>query len=565
MSPSTKVEQGNSVVAYAGVIRAVVAKGLMVTAVMLAVAPPAARALDITPIAALPAPRLLFSDQEMQLAQAVAGRAGLADFYGSNGLKPVFLGAEAASRRAALIQAVGQAASHGLPPARYGRAHLQSLEASAVDDLNKELAFASVFAQWTHDLSGGLLEPQKVDPGIKRQVQRPATGELLRGFVAAQDPAAFLASVAPADPRYQTLRAALAERAEMAPPLGGPLVPDGSWRQGDVAPAVALLRARLASVGYDAGPAADAQLFDAPLAQAVAGFQARAGLPADGIAGPRTVAQLNGGPGGDVAALQVALERMRWMAGHDHAARQVWVNLPEFTAHVRDAGAEVFSTRVVIGKADPDYETPEFSETMKYIVVNPRWNVPRSITVKEYLPKLKANRNAVRHLDIVDGAGNVVARDRIDFSRYSASSFPYRMRQKPSDDNALGVVKFMFPNPWNIYLHDTPTKHLFNETRRAYSHGCIRVGKPIDLAHELLRGQVDSPEAMFQKALESGRETFVNLRAPIPVHLVYFTAFPDADGQIRRFPDIYGRDARVHAALIKAAGDSGLDFAALGD
>ena len=220
---------------------------------------------------------------------------------------------------------------------------------------------------------------------------------------------------------------------------------------------------------------------------------------------------------------------------------------------------------MVIGKADPSYETPEFTEPMKYIVVNPRWNVPRSITVKEYLPRLQANRNAVRHLDVVDGRGNVIPRERIDFRRYTAANFPYRMRQKPSDDNALGVVKFMFPNPWNIYLHDTPTKHLFNESRRAYSHGCIRVGRPIDLAHALLEGQLSDPEAAVSKALGTGRETYLNIRGDLPVHLVYFTAFPDESGQIRRFPDIYGRDALVHAALIKAGIDSSLDSAVAGD
>lgn len=546
-------------------IRAVVVSGLLGTGMLVAGGPTVAQALDIIPVAALPAPRLAFSESEMQLAQAVAQDPGLADFYGSNGLQPIFQGAAAEPRRVALIDAVGQAASHGLPPARYGREHLQDLQASGADSLAAEMAYARVFAEWTHDLTGGILDPQKVESGIKRSVERRPTGELLRGFVASADPAAFIDALAPRDPRYQALRRALQDSTRLAAPMGVALVPQGTWREGTAGPGVAALRQRLTAIGFDAGPAPDPQLFDAPLTQTVAAYQAEAGLPADGVAGPRTVARLNGGPGGDASAIQVSLERMRWMNGHDPMARQVWVNLPEYTARIMDGGAEIFSTRVVIGKAAPDFETPEFSETMKYIVVNPRWNVPRSITVKEYLPKLKANRNAVRHLDIVDGAGNVIPRDRIDFSRYSASSFPYRMRQKPSDDNALGIVKFMFPNPWNIYLHDTPTKHLFNESRRAYSHGCIRIGRPIDLAYGLLLNQVGNPEAVFQKALASGRETYLNLRDPIPVHLVYFTAFPDESGRIQRFPDIYGRDALVHAALVKAAGDRGLDFAALDD
>ncbi len=537
---------------FTGLIR------VMVVAAALAAMPrvAAAQALDVVPVAALPAPRLSFSEQEMQLAQQVADHPGLADFYGTNGLKPVFTGAEGAARRAALIEALGQAASHGLPPTRYRQAALRTLDREGADTVEEEIRFARAFADWSRDVSGGILDPRRVEPGIKREVQRPRTGDLLRAFAAAADPVAMLAALPPQDARYEALRQALARQSQLVAPGDAPRVAEGLWREGTSDPAVAALRVRLASVGFAAAPMGSPLTYDGALAQAVAAYQKAAGLPADGVAGPRTVARLNRGTGPEAEAILVALERMRWMRGHDLNARHVWVNLPEFNARIYENGREVFETRVVIGKANREFETPEFSETMKYMVVNPRWNVPRSITVKEYLPRLQANRHAVGHLDVVDGAGNVIARDRIDFRKYSAKTFPYRMRQKPSDDNALGQVKFMFPNPWNIYLHDTPTKHLFNQSSRAYSHGCIRVGRPVDLAHELLKGQVESPEAVFSKALKSGRETYLNLRPPVPVHLVYFTAFPDESGQIRRFPDIYGRDALVHAALVKAGLDS---------
>lgn len=537
---------------FAGPIR------LLIVALLLGAAPrPAgAQALDAVPVAALPAPRLAFSEQEMALAQRVAGDPGLADFYGTNGLQPIFLGPEGAPRRAALIEAVGQAASHGLPPARYRQAALRRLDREGVDSVEEELGFARAFARWSHDVSGGILDPRKVESGIKREVQRPRTGDLMREFARTADPAAVLAALPPRDPRYEALRSALGRQSQLAAPAEVPLVPEGLWREGMSDSAVAMLRVRLSSIGFAAPPLGSPASFDAPLAQAVAAYQQAAGLPADGVAGPRTVARLNRGTGPEAEAILVALERMRWMAGHDLNARHVWVNLPEYNARIFEGGREIFETRAVIGKANREFETPEFSETMKYLVVNPRWNVPRSITVKEYLPRLQANRYAVAHLDVVDGAGNVIPRDRIDFRRYSAASFPYRMRQKPSDDNALGVVKFMFPNPWNIYLHDTPTKHLFNQSSRAYSHGCIRIGRPIDLAHELLRPQVANPDAVFAKALKSGRETYLNLRPPVPVHLVYFTAFPDETGKIHRFPDIYGRDALIHAALVKAGLDS---------
>ena len=177
---------------------------------------------------------------------------------------------------------------------------------------------------------------------------------------------------------------------------------------------------------------------------------------------------------------------MRWLNGHDLNARMLWVNLPEFNVRVMEGGRTVFESRAVIGKDKEGWRTPEFSDELQNVVVNPSWNVPRSIAVRDYLPRLQANRHALSHLDVVDGAGRVLARDGIDFGRYSAASFPFRLRQKPSDDNALGVVKFIFPNPWNIYLHDTPTKHLFGNARRAHSHGCIRIGDPVDLARALL-------------------------------------------------------------------------------
>ena len=167
----------------------------------------------------------------------------------------------------------------------------------------------------------------------------------------------------------------------------------------------------------------------------------------------------------------------------------------------------------------------------------------------------------IRDRDIVDGRGNVVARDRIDFGRYTAANFPYRMRQKPSDDNALGLVKFIFPNQWNIYLHDTPSKHLFGETTRAYSHGCIRIGDPFDLAYALLSQQSSNPEGVFQRALATGDEKWLKLTPTVPVHLVYFTAMADPDGQIRFYKDVYGRDAKVWEALGKA----GLELAGQSD
>lgn len=511
--------------------------------------------------AAAPDPRLDFSAGEMALARAVAADPGLAAWYGATGLAPVFTGEGSADRRAAVIDAVESAPAHGLPFV-HDPAELRALDNA--DGPQAEAVFARAFARWTHDVGGGVLVPRRVDPGIRRDVIRVPADQLLARFVEASDPAAMLAAVAPQDPRYRALQDALAaETATVAGP-GVPRVPAGTWRKGARDPAVAALRARLAALGFPSD-APDPHLFDEPLAKAVARYQSRVGLRPDGIAGPRTVSRINGGRGTAARALMIALERMRWMNGHDLNARHVWVNLPEFTARVMDAGRTVFQTKVVIGKNDADLRTPEFSDEMEHVVVNPRWNVPRSITVKEYLPRLQANRHAVAHIDVVDGRGRVVPRDSIDFGRYTAANFPYRMRQKPGDDNALGEVKFIFPNSMNIYLHDTPSKGLFGEARRAFSHGCVRVARPVDLAEVLLQGTAADPAARYARARASGRETYLELEPHIPVHLVYFTTVVDDDGTIRQVPDVYGRDAAVWAALEKAGVAVGVETAALSD
>lgn len=494
------------------------------------------------------APQLNFTGEQMALAQAVANAPELASFYGSNGLQPIFEGPQGAPLRAALRAAIATAPRHGLPAERYRPARLEA----AGQGLEAELLHARILLRYLRDMTGGAIRPASVVPQIHREVNRPAASALIRDFVTAADPQAFLAGVQPRHPAYLALQRALAGAEDLTVPAGIPRAPEALWRVGAQGEGVRALRARLDSIGFSA-TVTDPRLYDAALSDVVARYQAAVGLPSDGIAGPNTIRQLNG----DGAArsdwrsrmIAVSLERMRWMGGEDLAARHVWVNIPEFTARIIDGGDEVFRTRVVVGKTTSDQQTPEFSDRMEHVVVNPRWNVPRSITVKEYLPRLQANRNSVAHLDVIDSRGRVVPRSSVDFSRYTASSFPYRLQQKPSDDNALGIVKFIFPNPWNIYLHDTPTKHLFANRLRAYSHGCVRVADPVDLATALLSQQSDNPRGMFQRALDSKRETWLALTPQLPVHLVYFTAFPDETGQIRFFEDVYGRDAVLSERL----------------
>ncbi|SDD79221.1 Murein L,D-transpeptidase YcbB/YkuD [Paracoccus isoporae] len=502
--------------------------------------------------AAMPAPKLDFTGFEMQLAQMVAPDPGLSAFYGAHGLQPVFTGPDAGPRRAALLDAIATAPEHGLPPARYDVSGLSPADAST--DVATEMRYAQALSRWAGDVGNGLVDPAVTDSMNKRSLVPVDMTALLDRMISG-DPAAALSSLAPSDPAYAQLKEMLAAQADLVAPADAPVVSEGIYRPGMSGPEVADLRARLASIGFSAAdPPADPQLFDEALRETVARYQEEAGLPVDGIAGPKTLAQLNGSSANPrTRRVMMAMERLRWLNGHDLNARLIWVNIPSYSAQIRENGQNVFETRVVVGKSDPDWETPEFSEVMEFVVPNPRWNVPRSITAESYLPKLKANRYAVSHLEIVDRRGRPVSRDSIDFGKYSGSNFPYYLRQKPGPDNALGLVKFMFPNQWNIYLHDTPSKGLFNNASRAASHGCVRVARPFDLAYALLRANSDDPRGLFHRMLDTGQEKWIKLKEPLPIHLVYFTAFPGPDGQLVTYPDVYGRDAMLWTAMKKAA------------
>jgi murein L,D-transpeptidase YcbB/YkuD len=299
-----------------------------------------------------------------------------------------------------------------------------------------------------------------------------------------------------------------------------------------------------------------AATYDARIARAVRSFQADHGLNADGVAGESTIREINVGPEARLRSVLVAMERERW-SNIDRGRRHIWVNIADFTAKIIDDGRVTFSTRAVVGERDADKSTPEFSHMMTYMELNPDWTVPPGIIRRDYLPRLQANPHALGHLTITDRRGRVVKRGSVNFAAYSASNFPFSLRQSPGDGNALGKVKFMFPNPHSIYLHDTPHKELFVNEVRDYSNGCVRLAEPMEFAYQLLSRQEDDPKKAFHDVLDTGRQERMTLKEPVPVHLEYRTAFTNAKGRMQYRRDVYGRDAQIHAALIKAgvAGD----------
>ncbi|MDF0594813.1 L,D-transpeptidase family protein [Psychromarinibacter halotolerans] len=489
------------------------------------------------------------------VAESAALDSELAAFYRENGYEPVWVGqdAESEARRTALLMALQKAGDHALPVDSY---NIPALEAAMrnIDtqrDLGRvEVLLSRTFLKYAHDVSSGILEPKTIDETIVRELPRRDGAELLKGMVDG-NPVTFLRSLPPQFPEYTRLMKARLKMQEQLVKGGwGPQVSAYSLEPGDRGDAVVQLRNRLIAMGYMERSAS--MVYDAALQEAVQLFQHDMGLNQDGVAGNTTMAEINVQIEDRLPSILVALERERWM-NIPRGERHVWVNLVDFTASVVDHGEVTFNTRSVIGANDPSRRSPEFSDVMEYMEINPYWNVPRSIATGEYLPAMIASGGAANgHLQVVAGGGQVVSRGAIDWASYSPGSFPFSLRQAPGRGNALGLVKFMFPNRYNIYLHDTPSKSLFGRDRRDFSHGCIRLADPFDFAYHLLERQHDDPVNFFQRILNSGQNTRVDLEQPIPVHLVYRTAFTSPKGRLNFRHDVYGRDGKIFDALMQA-------------
>lgn len=530
-------------------------RGAMVGLIILA--PLAGRAQDLTqmaPIAASqPAPAIVLTPFAQALAQAIGNDSALQEFYRATNYQPIWTTAEDAARRQAFLDALAGAETQGLPAPRYDRDGLIAKLTAAQTERDRaqaEVAMSRSFLQYARDAASGVVVPSEVDPTIVRAVTRPNRLETLKSFAAAADPAAYLAGLLPTAPEYNALlKQKLTLERLVATDAWGPTVAAKVLKPGQSGDAVVALRNRLIAMGYLAASAD--QSYDEDMQAAVMQFQSDHGIEPDGVAGPGTMAEINVQPQGRLESVIVAMERWRWMP-RDLGRKHVWVNLADFSAKVYVDDKMVFETPAIVGKPGKDFRTPEFSDVMRYMDVNPTWNVPKSIVAKEYLPALQQDPTADGQLQLIDQSGRVVDRSTVDFTQYDASNFPFDLKQPPSDGNALGLVKFMFPNKYNIYLHDTPTKYLFKREVRAFSHGCIRLQRPFDLAYTLLGWQTDDPQAVFKAALARRVENVIDLKEPLPVHLVYFTAITSLTGQMQYRRDIYGRDALIFAALVKA-------------
>ncbi|HWJ72775.1 MAG TPA: L,D-transpeptidase family protein [Kaistia sp.] len=476
-------------------------------------------------------------------------RAAMAEFYSERDYKPVWVKDGRLTPAAQAVMArIALAADDGLDPAAYS---LPAKTLGSTAPLGPDLAAAveitldRALLTYARQAYAGRLDPASVGKLITIKPLLPDPVAILASVSSAPDAAAAVDGYNPPHEAYRALKAALAEARQQAPADAPAPIAEGKLLKLGVSdPRVPLLRARLGLAPATDNP----DLYDNALAEAVARFQASSGLKADGAAGGNTIAFLNGVGKNNTAEIIANMERWRWLP-RDLGAFHVAVNVPEFEVRVVDDGKVVHETRVVTGKTTN--QTPIFSDEMESIVVNPSWNVPASITMKEMLPNVRRDpsylsRNGYQVLARVGGKVVPVSPSSIDWSTASARNI--QIRQVPGDDNALGSIKFLFPNEHSVYLHDTPSKSLFQRDSRAFSHGCVRVQNPLDFADVLLAYEGGWTKQRLRKMI-GGRESWVKLPKKIPIHITYFTAFVDDAGKLQTRPDIYGYNARVERAL----------------
>ena len=297
-----------------------------------------------------------------------------------------------------------------------------------------------------------------------------------------------------------------------------------------------------------ASEASDSTRFDRELEQAVSRFQERHGLTPDGIVGPGTVEAANVTVEARIDQIRANLERARWIFHAVHG-KFVLVDIAGFEVEIRQEDGLIWTCRAQVGK--PYRETPVFRSDIKYLVFCPTWTIPPGILEKDTLPAVKRDPDYLtqRNINAIDRNGNVVDQASIDWSKHSAGDLPYTLRQEPGPNNALGQIKFIFPNPHFVYLHDTPSRSLFDQTDRAFSSGCIRVEKPFEQAELLLNDPEKWNREEIKKAIESGKTRTVFLPEPIPVLLLYWTVEVSPGGEVYFKKDIYGRDEAVLEGL----------------
>jgi L,D-transpeptidase YcbB len=477
----------------------------------------------------------------------------LPTLYELHGFQPFWDSA----RVAKLLDIVRASATDGLTPADYHFATLERLVSrmnrTSQEAAELDLLATDAYTELVYHLYFGKVDPVSIDGHWNFEQREMKTSDAVQfvfDAMTSTDMAIAIDAVRPTHWMYRSLVDALATYRHIEAVGGWPMVADGpTLRRGITDPRVAQIRLRLSASGDDPGvPTADV-LFDEHVEAALKRFQARHFLTQDGVIGPATRRELNVSVAQRIDQIRINLERARWVLHQSTDGDFVIVDVAGFEVrYVRDRTV-IWRTRAQVGQ--PYRQTPIFRSAIQEVVFNPTWTVPPGILGKDVLPAIRRDPAYLqkRGLRVIDRNGRPVNEADIDFSRYTGATFPFMVRQDPGPSNALGRVKIMFPNPYLVYLHDTPSQAMFEHEQRAFSSGCIRTERPFELVELLLASPDRWSRAIIDATVASGTTRTIRLPKPVPVLILYWTVDRDAQGAIVFKPDPYSRDPKLLKAL----------------
>jgi len=505
--------------------------------------------------------------------EPICGLQVIPNFYRNRNYEPVWLDANGLRPVVKpLMQSIRHADEEGLTPSDYHLAALEQVlaefstqsfppdESQAILWADFDLILTDAFLLLGSHLSGGRINPETLHADWLINERSVDMLAILENAVSPEQMEQTLQQLRPEHRGYSGLIAALQQIRALEEQGGWPQLEDPvTLRPGDRSAGVTTIRARMLASGdlsapTPPGPALeDPDRYDESLAAAVRNFQNRHGMEADGIVGRKTREAMNITAAQRARQIELNLERWRWLP-RNLGDRHIEINIADFSLRIMEGQRKALDMRVVVGR--PARRTPVFSTTMSYLVINPYWTVPRTIAVEDILPKLAddidylARQNIKVFADWSEDAPEIDPRT-IPWPDYNMDYFPLRLRQEPGKNNALGRIKFIFPNKFAVYLHDTPQRALFARIQRDFSSGCIRVENAPALAYYLLSDDPDWTPEKLQDILEQGRRQVVRIPRPIPLHLLYMTAWVDETGRLQFRNDIYNRDRDLNAALRK--------------
>ena len=461
------------------------------------------------------------------------------------------------SKRDELIGIIRHIASEGLNPEDYLlhsllKYHVQDGNLTDADRVDFDILLTESLVRLGYHLRFGKVDPKSQDPGwnLNRSLVNEDPVAIIQAAIDSDSIQTFIDRVLPRQPFYARYKQALADYRHIQEQGGWPLVPPGpALKPGMQDPRIAILTKRLQVEGYLQGPLADPpDYFGAALEEAVNQFQQRHGLKQDGVVGRQTLEAMNVSVEDRIDQIRVNLERGRWVF-KDVQGDFLIINIAGFKAYLVRDNKLIWTSRVVIGR--PYRKTPEFKSEIKYMILNPTWTVPPVILFNDVLPKVRKDPGYIeeQRFAVLDRQGKRIDPDSLDWSVYTGKNFPYTLRQESGPDNALGRIKFVFPNPHFVYLHDTPHKELFDQPERTFSSGCIRIENPLQLAELLLNDNEKWNQQKIAEAIATDKTQTINLPEPATIMLLYWTVVIETDDAVHFRKDIYGRDKQLLQAL----------------